>query len=313
MPTTAIILRHYKGNYICKTKISHGTTPAHRSKLSTQNYELAITRTLPRTFAKAIVQRHGISSPLCMARAREQHENFTAALRQLLPEVIELPAIDCQPDSCFVEDTALVSVEKGRAVIFRMGHPLRQGEVESIRVILEDHLRMDVINMKDDMNKEAKCDGGDVLFTGRHLFVGLSNRTNPDGARFLSDAFSNLDTIIVPPISPVNRLLHLKSVVTHIDDSTLVVPEGKAGDEILKAMNADKLGYQSIRLPDGLACNLISCNGALIAQDTICEISKERLVKAASERQIKLRFVDTSELAKKDAALTCCCLLLKGC
>lgn len=35
------------------------------------------------------------------------------------------------------------------------------------------------------IDPEATLDGGDVLYTGKHLFVGLSHRTNEKGAEVL--------------------------------------------------------------------------------------------------------------------------------
>jgi dimethylargininase len=36
------------------------------------------------------------------------------------------------------------------------------------------------------IDPEATLDGGDVLYTGKHVFVGLSHRTNQRGADVLS-------------------------------------------------------------------------------------------------------------------------------
>lgn len=36
-----------------------------------------------------------------------------------------------------------------------------------------------------EIDPEATLDGGDVLYTGKHLFVGLSKRTNKRGAECL--------------------------------------------------------------------------------------------------------------------------------
>mmetsp|Transcript_16560 Transcript_16560/g.30097 ORF Transcript_16560/g.30097 Transcript_16560/m.30097 type:complete len:198 (+) Transcript_16560:170-763(+) len=160
-----------------------------------------------------------------------------------------------------------------------------------------------------------QCDGGDVLYTGRHLFVGRSDRTNNHGFQFLRDAFAShgmaVDGIIsVPPVVAGKEVLHLKSAVTHIDEYTLLVPEGPAGDIVLDAMKATERGYDAIRLPDILSCNAVVVNGHVLAQDGPCEISKRRMEQACEERTLGLTFVDTSELAKKDGALTCCSVLL---
>ena len=64
---------------------------------------------------------------------------------------------------------------------------------------------------------DALCDGGDVLFTGREIFVGLSRRTNEAGVLSLQKAF---------PQYPVNAVrihgpLHLKSVASCVGDALI--------------------------------------------------------------------------------------------
>lgn len=41
-----------------------------------------------------------------------------------------------------------------------------------------------------DIDAEATLDGGDVLYTGKHLLVGLSHRTNQRGADVLEKVMS---------------------------------------------------------------------------------------------------------------------------
>ena len=281
-----------------------------------QLYGLAIARDLPSCFEHAIAEHFpgpiedatGIAPEchvVCMERAHQQHSNYVAALRHIIP-VLTLPALEDHPDCCFVED-AVVAINN-QAVITRMGHLSRRGEADSVKIVLEQ-LGMDVVDMRDGP-LTATCDGGDVLFTGRHLFVGLSNRTNMEGAKILAEAFGNVETIVVPPTVQGDKVLHLKSAVTHIDECTLVAPTGSAGDQILVDMQAEQLGYKAIRLPDTLACNLVSCNGRLLVQDSTCPVSRENLERAANERKMEMIYVDSSELAKKDAALTCCSVLL---
>lgn len=297
------------------------TAPARKAAITAtlkrQLYRLAIARELPNNFQDAVAEHHApadptgrtsTETPLCLGRARQQHANYVAALRHILP-VLELPPLENQPDCCFVED-AVVAIDE-RAVVNRMGHLSRRGEVDSIKAILEQ-LGMDIVDMREKSNK-ATCDGGDVLFTGRHLFVGLSNRTNREGAQVLSNSFSHIEAIVVPrTMMQGGQVLHLKSAVTHMDECTLVAPTGSAGDQVIEAMRAEQLGYQTIRLPDVLACNLVSCNGKLLVQDTKCYESRQSLKNAAKQRHMEMIYVDTSELAKKDAALTCCSVLLMG-
>ena len=243
------------------------------------------------------------------------------------------------PDCAFVEDTVLAIGQQ--ALITRMGHISRRGEGDAISTILQQ-LGMEVLDMNDYYNltdwiygrgnshisgsavaskpvidgELATVDGGDVLYTERHIFVGLSDRTNIEGAMFIRQYFSSYEVIVVPKIDPDIKLthpmpLHLKSAVTHIDSHTLIAPTGPYGDYLVDTMNVEEFGYKVHRIPDLLSCNVISCNGHVIVQDTLCKESQERLVEAVMESDQDLIRVDTSELAKKDAALTCCSVLLE--
>lgn len=74
-------------------------------------------------------------------------------------------------------------------------------------------------------------------------------------------------------------------------------------------MSSKDRGYTAIRVPDILSCNAVTINDHVLAQDS-CDKSKEAIENACVERGFGLTFVDTTELAKKDAALTCCSVLL---
>src|SRR5207247_8994185 len=61
-------------------------------------------------------------------------------------------------------------------------------------------------------------DGGDVLKIRDTIYVGISGRTNVEGARQLRRYFANATVIEVP----VQNVLHLKSAVTALPDGSIV-------------------------------------------------------------------------------------------
>jgi dimethylargininase len=63
-------------------------------------------------------------------------------------------------------------------------------------------------------------DGGDVLKIGDTIYVGRGGRTNADGVQQLRAAFEPLGARIVAV--PVSKVLHLKSAVTALPDSTVI-------------------------------------------------------------------------------------------
>lgn len=271
-----------------------------------RKYTLAISRDLPNSFANALTKFSQGEDPIHLEMARCQHDEYVKRLREFVPTLC-LPALDDHPDSVFVEDT-VVAIGK-KAVITNPGHPSRRAEVDTIQDTLR-RLGFSLTDMRDQHEGGgALCDGGDVLYTTRHLFVGLSERTNVEAVQVLAEAFSNVETIAVPFDG---EALHLKSIVTHMDPTTLVAPTGPLGDQVLEAMKADERGYQTIvRLPNLLSCNVVVVNGGILAQDGGCGESKALLQAAAKERNLTIEFLDLSETAKCDGALTCCSVLLE--
>jgi dimethylargininase len=239
---------------------------------------------------------------ISLLKAEQQHKDYVECLKQILP-VRELPALTDHPDCCFVEDTVVVIGKK--ALLMRMGHDSRRMEVNYMANVLQSIPGLKVKDMRN-MSETATCDGGDVLWTGRHVFVGQSERTNKEGVGVLQTFFSDWEVIAVP----VSGALHLKSLVTNMDRYTLVAPTGELGNDLLEDMQASARGYEVVRLPSMLACNVVTVNGTVLAQDVDCQESKWQLQEAADEANLRLEFVNTSELAKVDGALSCCSVLL---
>jgi dimethylargininase len=277
-------------------------------------YNFALTRQIPNSFVNALTKYYDGGSDddakrISMPLAKSQQEEYLSLLRSKVPTLLQLPALESHPDSIFVEDTMVfVGSQKKRVVLTWPGHVSRQGEVASLHKVLIDQ-GMDVWNMHA-RNDQAICDGGDVLSTGRHVFVGLSERTNQHGAMVLEEAFAcaSLPVITVP--LDKEDALHLKSIVTHIDATTLLVPQGPLGDKIWMDMNAKALGYHAVRLPDIRACNVVVVNGLIVASSNICDESRTILEDCAHQRNLNIAFVGTSEIHKVDGACTCCSVLL---
>eukprot|EP00934_Nitzschia_sp_Nitz4_P007921 Nitzschia sp. Nitz4//scaffold156_size52432//11111//12010//NITZ4_006822-RA/size52432-processed-gene-0.16-mRNA-1//1//CDS//3329537400//7911//frame0 len=268
---------------------------------STAPYTLAIARQVGGSLDKALTHFTSIKDPIDPVLANKQHEHYLETLRHFVPTLC-LPALENHADGHFVEDTVVAI--GGKAVLTKPGHPSRQGEVETIADVLSQ-LGYDLVDMRD--HPDALCDGGDVMYTTRHLFVGLSSRTNQSAIDFLSEAFG----VPATGVPMGDSALHLKSIVSHLDPHTILAPTGPVGDQMLSDMNVSELGYDAVRLPSMLACNVVSVNGGVLAQDGGCAESRSLLSKAAEYRNLKLEWADASEFAKIDGALTCCSVLLQ--
>ena len=138
---------------------------------------IALTRAVPPSIAQCELT-HLEPQPIDYARAVTEHAAYEDALRRAGCQVERLPDLPGNPDSVFVEDTAVVF--DGVAVMARPGALSRRGEVESTARALERYRPLARIQ------PPATLDGGDVLVTPGLVFVGVSGRTNADGARQLA-------------------------------------------------------------------------------------------------------------------------------
>ncbi|KAF5923598.1 hypothetical protein HPG69_010993 [Diceros bicornis minor] len=98
--------------------------------------------------------------------------------------------------------------------------------VDMVKEALEK-LQLNIVEMKDE---NATLDGGDVLFTGREFFVGLSKRTNQRGAEILADTFKDYAVSTVP----VADALHLKSFCSMAGPNLIAIGSSESAQKALK-------------------------------------------------------------------------------
>jgi dimethylargininase len=248
-----------------------------------------------KTFRRAIVRIPGPDAAAGLTTAGlgkpdltlllAQHAAYVETLRRLGLEVEVLPATLGYPDSYFVEDAAVVTPEV--AVITRPGAASRRGETAAIEPALAKHrplLRIEPSGI---------LDGGDVLFAGGRYFIGLSERTNEDGARQLGriiEARGYGWTRV-----PVGGGLHLKSSVNTLGGRTLVFSAGFSPGNLFP-------GYDRIVLDPGddYAANTLWLNGILLMPKGFPR-AREKYLKLG----IPVIETDTSEMRKMDGGLTC--------
>jgi dimethylargininase len=143
-------------------------------------------------------------------------------------------------------------------------------------------------------------DGGDVLRVGRTIYVGLSSRTNEEGARQLDDALKPFGYRLVTVA--VNGCLHLKSAVTAIDDDLLLW-----NPEWIDAAAFDGTRALAVPADEPFAANVLRIGGALI-----CAAEHPRTADMLAARGFDIHPVHASELAKAEGGVTCCSLIVEG-
>ncbi len=243
----------------------------------------AITRTPGLSFTRGLTTADlGVPEYDLMCR---QHRAYIETLENLGLAVENLPAEEAYPDAHFVEDTAVVTPDV--AIITNPGAPARKGEEKSIALALARHRPLEYIQ------PPGTVDGGDVLMVGRHFFIGISDRTNAEGAAQLGRILERYGNTWVTV--PVGAGLHFKSSVNIVGEETLLLTEDFAGHEAL----AD---YQQIILSPGeeYAGNTLLVNDTLIMPANFPR-TREQLERTGRT----VLELDTSETRKMDGGLTC--------
>jgi dimethylargininase len=222
-------------------------------------------------------------------RVLEQHAQYCAALEECGLELTVLEADLRYPDSTFVEDTAVIS-ERG-AILMRPGAKSRTGEVEAIRPDLERFFPNAPA-----IEAPGTVDGGDICEAGEHFFLGLSHRTNEEGAQQLAVHLAALGfTSSTVDVRPMTSILHLKSGIAYIGENTLVVMKEMAD-------NPEFAGFDLIRVSEeeSYGANCVRVNGRVLVAEGF-----PRLTAALEERGFEPLVLDMSEFRKMDGGLSC--------
>ena len=214
-----------------------------------------------------------------------QHGAYVDLLRTLGLAVDVLEPLLGHPDAYFVEDVAVVTPDV--AVITRPGAPERRGEEESMVAVLALHRPVARIEAP------GTVDGGDVLMVGRHFFIGVSERTNPEGARALGAILERHGCTWTPV--PVGAGLHLKSSVNWAGGGTLLLSEAFRD-------RPEFAGYRKLVVhPDEeYAGNTLWVNGHLLTPS-----GSPRTLAQLEGLGLPIHLLDTSEARKMDGGLTC--------
>lgn len=222
-------------------------------------------------------------------RVLAQHERYCRALEECGLGLITLGADLRFPDSTFVEDTAVITAHG--AILTRPGAVSREGEVEAIRPAIRQFFSSML-----SIEAPGTVDGGDICEAGSHFFIGLSQRTNKEGARQLAAHLASLGyTSSTIDVRETTTILHLKSGVSFIEDNTLVVMEEMAGNEAFHAYS-----LVPVRAEESYAANCVRVNDHVLLAEGYPKLTAE-----LRARGFKPLLLDMSEFQKMDGGLSC--------
>jgi len=228
--------------------------------------------------------------PVDVELAMRQWEAYVAALQSCGWQTVEVPpAPDC-PDSVFIEDTMVVY--RDTAVIARPGADERKPEVAGAEAAVAG-LGYRVVHI----HAPGTLDGGDVLKVGDTIYAGHSARTNLEGIAQLRAALEPLGATVVTV--SVTAVLHLKSAVTALPDSTIIGWEPVVDDI--------SVFPRFLGMPEESGAHVVLLGGDHVLLSSDCPRS-EVLLRSAGLVPV---LVDISEFIKLEGCVTCLSVRLR--
>jgi dimethylargininase len=219
----------------------------------------------------------------------EQHRRYCEALVQCGLAVTTLESDLRFPDSTFVEDTAVLT-PRG-AVLTRPGAASREGEVDAIRLAI-----LEFFPALLGIEAPGTVDGGDICEAQDHFFIGLSHRTNEEGARQLAAHLAGFGyTSSTIDVRAMTTILHLKSGISYIGDKTMVVMDELAAKEPFRAFNLIRVSEE-----ESYAANCVRVNDRVLVSAGFPMLSSELRARGFDPLVLEM-----SEFQKMDGGLSC--------
>ena len=240
----------------------------------------AIVRTPGKSIVKGLTESKALGIPN-YEQVIIQHQSYIESLKRCGLDVTVLESCEDYPDSTFLEDVALIT--PSCAIITRPGAYSRRDEVKQIESVLRNRFN----NVKA-IEVPGTLEGGDVMMVGNHYYIGLSNRTNLEGAKQIIEILNKYG--MSGSTISLNKMLHLKTGLSFLENSNLIVC-----GEFINDSRFDQ--YNSIEIPESesYAANCIWVNEFVIIP-TGYPITKEKIRNAG----YTVLETDVSEFKKLD-------------
>lgn len=251
-------------------------------------FERAITRTPCDAFANGLTP--GLLGKPNVTLAKEQHKGYLTALKECGVEITLLPPAEKYPDSCFVEDPAIVNNKL--AIFTSPFDPSRQGE----QLLIHDAVVSIYGRHIEAIQRPGTLEGGDICQVGNHYFIGLSRRTNDEGGRQLAEILAKHGfTSSFINIRKSETILHLKTGMSYLGNNTMIVmpdfkdlPELSAFRKIVTDSN------------EGYAANCIRVNDYVIMPAGF-----EKAIRDVESVGFSVKPIPMTEFQKQDGGLSC--------
>lgn len=220
--------------------------------------------------------------------ALKQHEAYIEALKKTGVSVKILPPSEAFPDSCFVEDDAVLTSKC--AIITNPGAESRKGEIEAMIPVIKEFYPEEKIEY---IKAPGTLEGGDVMMVGDHFYVGRSGRTNEEGIRQFIGILQKYG--LTGSEVSLEEVLHLKTGVNYLEDNNMLV-----SGEFIEKEEFKKYNKHIVAETEAYGANSVWMNGYVLVPKGYPGVEK-----TVRDLGYEVIIVDTSEFRKIDGGLSC--------
>ena len=248
-------------------------------------FSKAIVRTPGKSLIDGLTDSKHLGSP-DYQKAITQHKSYIKALQSCGLEVHVLESCEDYPDSTFVEDVALITPKC--AIFTRPGAESRRGEVEQIETVLRDQF-----DNAERVEAPGTIEAGDIMMVDNHYYIGLSDRTNIQGAEQIIGILNKYG--YTGSTVNLKEVLHLKTGLSYLENNQLVICGEFKNDPIFS-----RFDHIDIPEKESYAANCIWVNDNVLIP-TGYPLAKGKIISTG----YNVIEVDVSEYKKLDGGLSC--------
>ncbi|MFC1724732.1 dimethylarginine dimethylaminohydrolase family protein [candidate division KSB1 bacterium] len=242
-------------------------------------------------YFKAVnLKTHNINEIADPDRTHEQHGRLKSIISGSGCEVVDMPELAGHPNSVFTRDVSLVTPEG--YIKLRMGIKTRRGEEQWMSQILESLGE----SCAGEIKAPGTVEGGDIFLAGSTAFIGLSKRTNTEGAHQISRILEGMNYEV--RIFPVKgNHLHLGGVMSLIAPDKVLCCRGMFPEVFFQ-------GFDVIETADsGPSCgNVICLDKNVVIANTAENMETINILESSG---VKVIGIDLSEFRKGAGGPTC--------
>ena len=240
-------------------------------------------------FSVSELDKHNITSLSDPEKALIQHLALKTLLIDYGFKVLDVPELKDHPNSVFTRDSSLVT-SRGY-VKLKMGLESRKGEEEWMAQQL-DSLG---INRAKKISGNGTVEGGDVILTGSTAFVGISKRTNKEGANQVSTILQTMN-FEVRSFEIPGPFLHLGGAMSILSSNDVICCQGIFPKDFFNGFNRIEVARDSF-----VSGNVISLGN----HEVIAEKTNFSAIEILEHNGYKVHSTDLSEFIKGTGGPSC--------